>query len=100
MVDQPVRVELAQVRRAAQLLLDHLEQVAGGVVEVDKDYFWSIAPEELYDVYQEPGELTVGQVSESLGWLGAIAEERSPAIGHGLVWLADVARALGHSVPQ
>lgn len=97
---ESLRVDLAQVHRAVEALLQHVEQTTGGVVELDKDFFWSISPDDLYNVYQEPGPLSVGQLSESLGHLEAIAEGRSSVIGYGMVWLADVLRAVGQGVSE
>ena len=40
----------------------------------------------------------IGQVSESLEDLESIVADPELAISYGLVWLADVMRAVGHSV--
>ena len=40
-------------------------------------------------------EFTIGQVSESWENLRGMLEDRSKALGYGLVWLADVLRAIG-----
>jgi hypothetical protein len=42
-MSERVRVPVALLRRASELLLDHLESVEGDAVLVDKDYYWAIA---------------------------------------------------------
>jgi len=58
--------------------------------------FWSIPPDALYDVYQEPPELTIGQLTESWDNLRRLGEDE-PGFGLDLVWLSDVLRAIGHA---
>lgn len=90
----PVRV----LREAFELLLQHVEEVEGPQIQLDSDYFWSIPAERLYDVYHEPSALTVGQLTESLGHLERVINEPGTATSYGLVWLADLLRAVGQSV--
>jgi hypothetical protein len=90
-----VRVRVDQLRQVFELLIDHVEKGQGGQLPVSRDYFWSIPAPERYDVYNQPGELTVGQVSEAWDNLHEMLEDPSKVIGYGLVWLADVLRALG-----
>jgi hypothetical protein len=65
MTGEPLHVPLAELRRAFDVLLRHVEATVGDAVALDRDYFWSIPGDELYDVPNEP-ELTIGQVSEYL----------------------------------
>jgi len=95
---EQVRIPVELLRRESQLLLDHLESADGEVVSIDKDYYWAIAPEQLYDVYNEPSELTVGQLSECLANLEGIVGDPSRSTSYGLVWLADLIRTAGQAV--
>ncbi len=95
-----VRVPVALLRRASELLLDHLESVEGDALLVDKDYYWAIAPEQLYDAYTEPSTFTVGQLSECLENLEQIVEDPSRSTSFALVWLADLLRSAGHTVTR
>ncbi|WP_213453180.1 hypothetical protein [Rhizomonospora bruguierae] len=78
-----------------ELLVAHVVKGAATDLPVSKDYFWSIPSSERYDVYNEPSELTIGQVSESWANLQGMLEDDSKTLGYGLVWLADVLRAIG-----
>ena len=95
-----VRVPVALLRRASELLLDHLESVEGDALLVDKDYYWAIAPEQLYDAYTEPSTFTVGQLSECLENLEQIVEDPSRSTSFALVWLADLLRSAGQTVTR
>jgi hypothetical protein len=58
--------------------------------------FWAVPPPELYDVYERPSELRIGQLSESWEHVQETIERRESGLAYELVWLADVLRANGH----
>ena len=95
MSDQ-IRVPLEVLRRATQVILDQMEDSGVSELTLDKDYFWSIPPDEAYDVYNEPSNLTVGQLTECLDNLKVIVEDPSRSTSFALVWLGELMRAVGH----
>ncbi|WFR84359.1 hypothetical protein [Arthrobacter sp. Y-9] len=82
------------LREAFEILL---ERAANGddVVDLGVDYYWSIPPRLQGDVLAGPPELTVGQYSECTENLSSLVNDPENAVGYGLVWLADVLRAIG-----
>ncbi|MEU1285287.1 hypothetical protein [Kitasatospora sp. NPDC005856] len=100
MTDDPMSVSLAELRRSFDLLLRHVEASTGSdTVVLDKDYFWSIPPNDLYDVTREPDDLTIGQHSESWQHLKDVLADPDRVLSYHLTWLADVLRAIGHELP-
>lgn len=93
-----IDVTTDQLRAALAILLDHVDEVNGPVVRLDRDHFWSVPSEAAYDVYVRPDELTIGQLSESIDGLDAMVEDPERVLAFGLVWLGDVLRAVGHTV--
>ncbi len=87
-------IQVEELRAVCHRLLAHLEQVAGGTLTLEKEHFWAISPEQLYDVQQEPVELSIGQLSESWENLqrSTVVDD---TVAYELVWLADVLRAVG-----
>jgi hypothetical protein len=59
---EQVQIPVELLRRASQLLLDHMESTDGKIISTDKDFYWAIGPEQLNDMYSEPSEFTVGQL--------------------------------------
>jgi hypothetical protein len=88
-------IPLARLREVTELLLAHAER-AGDSVTLDRELFRELTPEQRYDLDHAPTEHTVGQLSESWAHLTAMADDPDRVVGYGLVWLADVLRALGH----
>ncbi|MER6192022.1 hypothetical protein [Streptomyces cyaneofuscatus] len=97
MTSDPLQIPLDQLRHAIEVALRHVEASAGSTVALEHDYFWSVPGDDLYDVTNEPSTLTIGQLSESWQHLEGLVADEDRAVGHHLVWLADVIRAIGHS---
>jgi|SRR6476661_8848210 len=93
-------VKTESLRQAFSLIMEHLEQVAGAEVRIESEYYWSIDAGELYDPYNAPKDLTIGQLSECQAKLDSFAEDPSMVITYGLVWLAELLRAVGLKVVQ
>ncbi|MFC9589923.1 hypothetical protein ACFTUC_09070 [Streptomyces sp. NPDC056944] len=99
MAGEHVQIPIDQLRRALDVALRHIEASAGPTVTLREDLFWSVPVDELYDVGSEPRALTIGQLSESWQHLEDLLAHQDQAVGHHLVWLADVIRAIGQDVP-
>jgi hypothetical protein len=90
-----MRITTDELRRATLAVLAHLERTGRGTIELDADYYWSIAPEQRYDVYTRPDDLSIGRLSDDWAEVAAIARGDEDAVGYALVWLASVLRAVG-----
>ena len=89
-------IAVDDLKRALDILLARV--AVNGIVRVDRDAFWAVPSQDAYDIYREPSELTIGMVSESMANISALLLEPDRAIDHGLVWLAEVLRAVGDEV--
>lgn len=90
-----MQITTDELRRATEAILAHLEQTGRKVIEVDEDYYWSIAAEQRYDAYKQPDDLGIGQLSDDWAEVAAIAHGDKEPAGYALVWLAAVLRAVG-----
>ena len=90
-----MNVTTQELRRAANLLLDHLEASGQTEFKIDEDFYWNIPQEQLYNPYDKPTDLDMGQLSDDLGEIRKIVNDESPCVGYALVWLAPVCRRVG-----
>ncbi|MFG1795892.1 hypothetical protein [Nocardia sp. NPDC049149] len=101
MTGEQLILSFTELRKAFEVALNHVEATAGtGSAALDQDYFWSIPAEELYDVYDVPVNMTIGQLSESWQHLRDSIADPDRVLTYDLVWLADVLRAIGQSNPR
>jgi hypothetical protein len=96
--ESSIQIPVEKLREVFDTLLNHVAQDPGQYVTVRKDAFWSIPAPNVYDVYSEPQELTIGMISESWRNLEAMTGQDARVVGYGLVWLAEVLRAIGDEV--
>lgn len=94
------QVDVANLRRTVGLLFDRLEQSVGPVMPLDHDFFWCVDPEQIYDIYTQRSEFTVGQLSECITQLEEIEADPSRAVHYALVWVGQLLQALGHQVSE
>lgn len=99
-MSEPLRVPLERLRAVFEQIIAHLAETEGDVVGLERDHFWSIPVEKLYNVYNEPDGLTVGQLSESWQHLEQVLDGKLDVLNYHLVWLADVLRAIGQEVAE
>jgi hypothetical protein len=91
-------VSLTELRQAFELVVAHVVETVGDEANLTEDYFWSIPVDQIYNVEEEPTELTVGQLSESWGNVQALLENPENVTSYTLVWIADLIRSMGLSI--
>ena len=97
---QELVVQVDELRNFAALLLDHLEEHSGASIELDHDYYCNIPSDERYQVYEKPENLDIGQLADDLERLRALATDSDLVIGHALMWLGELLRAIGTENPR
>jgi hypothetical protein len=90
-----MRITTEELRKATHSLLSHLEKSGHTTVDVDQDFYWSIAPEQRYDPYTEPKELSMGQLTDDWEEVLAVTRGDKAPVGYALVWLSSILRAVG-----
>jgi len=94
-VPEYTRVDLDLLEVTFSLLLARLRDAGGSTVRLDRDYYWSIPDDEVFDLSSPPENLGIGQVTECLDWLAALRVNQEKALPYHLVNLGDVLRAIG-----
>lgn len=90
-----MKVKVSELRKAANILFDHLEQSGHTELELSRDFYWNIPEEKLYTVYEEPSGFTVGQLSDDWKELQQISSGQKKPLAYALVWLSSVLRFVG-----
>jgi hypothetical protein len=96
-MSESLRVPVDRLRAVFELLVKHIAEDEGQTIELKRDYFfWAIPPDDLYNPYEKPEELTMGQLASSWEKLEEILKDDEFMMTYHFVWLADILRALGH----
>ncbi len=92
-----MKITTNELRTAALDLLEHLDRMGHAVVEVDDDFYWDVPESARYDRYQQPTQLTLGQLSDDLSEIRRLIDGSKEPLGYGLVWLAAILRRIGET---
>lgn len=92
-----LQININEIERALLLMLQELRKQKGEVIEIDPiDYYWSIGSEELYEPYQSPANLTLGQLTDDLEEIKKIASGESEPVSLDLVKISSILTAIGN----
>jgi hypothetical protein len=94
-----VHITVSELRRAANVLFDHLEATGQGEIELTEDYYWNIPNDRLYLPEAPPAEsLDSGQLTSDWEELLPVGRDHDPVPSHDLVHLAALLRFVGAKV--
>ena len=90
-----MEVDLRELRQVFEQLLQLWEQGAETTISIPADFYWHIPKELKYNVYEEPHDLTIGQLTDDWEELKGVLNGERPPVRYAMVWLAAVLRAVG-----
>ncbi len=64
-----MKVNIDEIQKIAFLLFAKLKESNGVEIELKSDYYWCFVEEEIYNPYDDPKNLTLGQLSDDLNEL-------------------------------
>ena len=100
MQSKKIVIKISILEKAVASILSSLKEQSIESVELPVDYFWSIPPDKKFDVYTQPNDFTIGQISEDWGWLEEIAQGTKKPTMQSLVWLANVLAGVSYSTSK
>jgi len=95
-----MEVRISEVKEAFRKLLNAFDRDGIESVDISHDFYWSIPKASRYSPYEEPKDLTMGQISDDWRELRRIATEETPAVSYGLVWLGAVLQVIGETTSE
>lgn len=90
-----MRIKIADLRRAADLLIQHLSESGVESIELEDDLYWDLPTSIRYDVHADVPGAETGRIGDDWREVQGMLEGRQAPIGYGLVWLAAVLRRVG-----
>ena len=88
-----MKVNIDEIEKIALLLLAKLKQSNGVEIDLKSDYYWCFDQEEIYNPYDDPKNITLGQLSDELNELKNILHS-GDALAYDLKRLARILEAL------
>ncbi|HBC30007.1 MAG: hypothetical protein WC142_04010 [Bacteroidales bacterium] len=86
-------IRVDDLQKIADTLFSKLKKNVGLEIDISKDYYWNISDDELYNPYQEPKTLTIGQLSDDITELQRLLE-KDETISYDIKRFAEVLKAI------
>jgi hypothetical protein len=93
-----MQIDVKELQAITNILYEHLERLGISHVDISDDYYWNINNKEIYDPYQSPTNLDIGQLTENWEELQKLLNQEGEPIAYEFVWLAAILRAIGEKV--
>ena len=92
-----MEIKISDLRNITNLLFNHLESIGINKIEITKDFYWFIQKEELYNPYDKPQKIDLGQLSDDWDDLGKILKGQDDPGYWDFVDLSALLRFIGES---
>lgn len=93
-----MEVILDDLQEIFEVLLQNIREKGVESVFLDIDYYWNVPQDQIYDPYNKPDELDLGQLSDDWQELKRVIQAKKEPLGYHLVWLAAILRAIGEKI--
>lgn len=93
-----MRIDVEELQAITTILYEHLESLGIKHIDIPDDYYWNINSQEIYDPYQTPSNLDMGQLTENWQELQKLLKRESEPLAYEFVWLAALLRAIGEKI--
>jgi hypothetical protein len=88
-----MKIKIDEIQKITFLLFSKLKENKGDEIEIANDYYWDISNDELYNPYEEPKNITLGQLSDDIKEIQRLANP-DDAIIYDLKRLAVILKAI------
>lgn len=93
-----MKIKVNELEKVLKILISELKEHNGEEIEIDKeDFYWSITKDELYNPYEEPKKLTMGQLSDDFEHINKLATKKLPPVSNDFVKLSSIFQIIGHN---
>lgn len=94
-----MKVNIDELQKITLLLLSNLREQMGNEIELENDFYWDISSNELYKPYDEPKDISLGQLSDDLMEVQKLTSSSDEAIPYDLKRIAEILKALSIENP-
>ncbi len=94
-----MKVKIDELQKTVTLLLSNLKAQKGNEIELENDFYWDISSDELYEPYNGPKTISMGQLSNDLIEIDRLSEAEDEAIPYDLKRIAEILKALSFENP-
>ena len=94
-----MKVNIDEIQKITSFLLSRLREEKGNEIEIENDFYWDISSDELYNPYDTPENISLGQLSDQLKEIKRLSVSPDNAVSYDLKRIAVIIKALSIENP-
>lgn len=92
-----MKVEIAKIKLVLDILLNKIEEYNGNSLDLNVDFYWDISFNEIYNPYEEPKNISLGQLSDDLDVINKLSDNHDKIVAYDLKRIAEIIKAISLS---
>lgn len=88
-------IQKEDLKKILFMLIDKLDESPTDKFSLEKDLYWNIPDDKLYNVYQEPSDLTIGSLVEDWEFLQKILRKEREVLGYDFYKVSGILKSIG-----
>ncbi|AZA80849.1 hypothetical protein C1637_11435 [Chryseobacterium lactis] len=96
-MENKIEIQKEDLKQILFILMNKLEASSNNTFLLNKDLYWNIPDEELYDVYKEPKDLTIGSLAEDWEFLQKVLKREREVIEYDFTKISDILKLIGQT---
>jgi hypothetical protein len=96
-------LDIRGLKKVIDAIFDHIindVKVEKLTVKGDRDFYWEVPSDKLYDVKEAPPQLDVGKLTDDWEFLQSISKDKDQAVALMLIHVAPLLRHIGQEIGQ
>ncbi|KQT28481.1 hypothetical protein ASG22_19970 [Chryseobacterium sp. Leaf405] len=97
-MENSIKIQKEELKQVFFTLINKIDNLNEDEIYFQKDLYWNINDEELYNVYEEPKNITIGSIKEDWDFLQKILTSDREIINYDFNKIANILRLIGEKI--
>jgi hypothetical protein len=94
-----INIDIIKLKQIIDIIFDHITKTRGVTqCELKESLYWYFSEEEIYNMYNNPKELLLGDLYDDLEFLSLVLDPENQPLAYQLTQLAPILRYLGEKL--
>jgi len=94
-----MKIRIDDLSKVINVLLSNLSDSLGNEIDISNDFYWDISEEQLYNPYEKPNDLSLGQISDDLNEVNRLCVNDRDVVPYDIKRVAEILKALSIENP-
>lgn len=97
-MENSIKIQKKELKQILFTIINKIDNLNEAEISFHKDLYWNINDEELYNVYEEPKNITIGSIKEDWDFIQKILTDDREIINYDFNKIANILRLVGEKI--